>query len=153
MLNLFCCWNRKESSRCEEEPINFIPPITGGKVIKVYDGDTITISSRLPYNKSPLYKFRVRLAGIDCPEIRSSNEEEGKYAVYVRDILRKLIMGRKVNLSTVGMDKYGRVLANVTHEGRCINAWMVERSFAVPYDGKTKAVVDWGSILNRRMNI
>jgi hypothetical protein len=30
-------------------PIPFVPPITSGTVIKVYDGDTITITSKLPY--------------------------------------------------------------------------------------------------------
>uniref|UniRef100_A0A6C0BXJ5 Uncharacterized protein n=1 Tax=viral metagenome TaxID=1070528 RepID=A0A6C0BXJ5_9ZZZZ len=43
---------------------NFIPPITEGRVIKCYDGDTITIAAFLPYKASPLYKFSVRLAGI-----------------------------------------------------------------------------------------
>ena len=39
----------------------FIPPITSGRVIKCYDGDTITVASYLPYNKSNLYKFSVRI--------------------------------------------------------------------------------------------
>jgi hypothetical protein len=43
----------------EAKPIEFVPPVTGGKVIKVYDGDTITIATTLPYPDSPLYKFRV----------------------------------------------------------------------------------------------
>ena len=34
------------------QTIPFIPPITQGIVIKVYDGDTITIASKLPYEKS-----------------------------------------------------------------------------------------------------
>ena len=32
----------------------FIPPIQYGKVIKVYDGDTITIASVLPHTTSPI---------------------------------------------------------------------------------------------------
>ena len=47
--------------------IPFVPPIAMGFVIKVYDGDTITIASKLPYPDSPLYRFSVRLNGIDCP--------------------------------------------------------------------------------------
>jgi len=39
------------------ETIPFVPPITNGYVIKVYDGDTITIASKLPYINSPLYRF------------------------------------------------------------------------------------------------
>ena len=32
-----------------KDTIPFIPPITTGKVIKVYDGDTLTLASKLPY--------------------------------------------------------------------------------------------------------
>ena len=39
----------------------FIPPICEGQVIKVYDGDTITIAAKLPYNDSLLYRFSIRL--------------------------------------------------------------------------------------------
>ena len=47
----------------------FEPDIQCGKVIKVYDGDTIAIASK-PYDKHPVYKFLVRLNGIEAPEIR-----------------------------------------------------------------------------------
>ena len=51
----------------------FIPPVSIAKVIKVYDGDTITVASRLPFTderKDIIWRFSVRLNGIDCPEIR-----------------------------------------------------------------------------------
>ena len=38
---------------CYKDTIPFIPPITSGKVIKVYDGDTITIASKLAFEGSP----------------------------------------------------------------------------------------------------
>ncbi len=53
-----------------KDAIQFVPPITEGEVISVYDGDTITIVSKLPYDASPLYRFSIRLAGIDCAEIK-----------------------------------------------------------------------------------
>ena len=37
--------------------VPFVPPVDSGYVIKVYDGDTITIASKLPYASSLLYKF------------------------------------------------------------------------------------------------
>ena len=41
---------------------NFVPPINSGRVIKVYDGDTITIASKVPGLKnSSVYKFSIRL--------------------------------------------------------------------------------------------
>ena len=43
-----------------KDTIPFIPPITKGKVIKVYDGDTITIACRLPFEATdgdPIYRL------------------------------------------------------------------------------------------------
>jgi hypothetical protein len=37
--------------------VEFVPPVEKGIVIKIYDGDTITIASKLPYPSSPLYRF------------------------------------------------------------------------------------------------
>lgn len=53
----------------------YIPEIYYGKVIKVYDGDTITIVTQL-YNgdvtpKTELSKFNVRILGIDTPELKN----------------------------------------------------------------------------------
>ena len=61
-----------------EDTVEFTFPIKGGRVIKVYDADTITIASKLPYNDSPMYRLSVRLNGIDTPEIKGkdiTNEE------------------------------------------------------------------------------
>ena len=49
-----------------KDTIPYIPNVTYGKVIKVYDGDTITIACKMPFDNSPIYRFSVRIAGIDC---------------------------------------------------------------------------------------
>ena len=59
-----------------EDTVEFTFPIQGGRVIKVYDGDTITIASKLPFVESPLYRLSVRLNGIDTPEIKGKTEDE-----------------------------------------------------------------------------
>ena len=119
-------------------PIPFVPPITSGTVIKVYDGDTITITSKLPYKTSPLYKFSVRLNGIDCPEIKGKNEIEKEVAKIARDSLSKKIMGNVIQLKNVQTEKYGRVLAEVWYGGVCMNSWLVKQRLAVEYHGGTK---------------
>ena len=43
-----------------EDTVEFTFPITGGRVIKCYDADTITIVSKLPYNESPMYRLSDR---------------------------------------------------------------------------------------------
>ena len=59
-----------------KDTVPFTFPIENGQVIKVYDGDTITIASKLPYDASPLYRLSVRLNGIDTPEIKGKNDDE-----------------------------------------------------------------------------
>ena len=82
-----------------EDTEAFVAPITQGTVIKVYDGDTITIASKLPYNDSPLYRLSVRLNGIDTPEMKPSKnlpnrEEHIKKAHEAKDFLSNLILNK-----------------------------------------------------------
>ena len=121
----------------------FIPKITYGKVIKVYDGDTITIACRI-YNgyslvePPELYRFSVRLNGIDSPEMKSRHENEKKLAHVSQEALSNLIFGKIVTLQNVSMEKYGRVLADVYLGSLNVNQWMLEGGYVVKYDGGTK---------------
>ena len=127
-----------------KDTIKFVPPITCGRVIKVYDGDTITIASMLPYKGSKIYRFPVRLNGIDTPEMRTKDENEKTIAIKARDSLSDLINHELVTLENTGNDKYGRLLADVWFGNINVNKWMLNRRFAVPYDGGTKKTpVDW----------
>ena len=120
------------------DTLPFIPPINFGKVIKVYDGDTITIAAKLPNTLGPIYRFSVRLLGIDSPEIKGKTFKEKELAVISRDILSQLIMGKIVYLRNVSMEKYGRILADVYLGDLHINDWMLKNGYAIPYDGGTK---------------
>lgn len=120
------------------EAIPFVPPISSGFVVKVYDGDTITIISRLPYSKSELYKFSVRLSGIDCPEIKGHNIDEKQCALLAKAELEKLILNKDVTLKNLKTEKYGRILADVYLGDLHINKQMLDKCLAVEYDGGTK---------------
>lgn len=113
----------------------FIPAIQWGKVVKVYDGDTITIAACLD---DKCYKFSTRLLGIDTPEIRGKSVKEKALAIDARDYLKTMIFGKMVELRKVSYDKYGRLLANVYFENKSISDLMIEKKYAVPYDGGTK---------------
>ena len=123
-----------------KDTIEFTYPISGGYVIKVYDGDTITIAAKMPYENSPLFRFNVRLNGIDTPEIKSKNINEKNLAKKARDSLSQLLLNKNVTLQNVKNEKYGRILADVYLDELHINKWMIDQSFAVAYDGKTKEV-------------
>jgi len=121
------------------DTIPFVPPVTAGFVIKVYDGDTITVAARLPYADSPLYRFPVRLRGIDSPEIRGKTPAERAAAVAARDALAARIFGRTVELRNTGSEKFGRLLADVyVSDAQSLNDWMIANGFAVKYDGGKK---------------
>lgn len=116
----------------------FIPPIIEGYVIKVYDGDTITIASKLPHPNSPVYRFHVRLTGIDAPEIKGKNEDEKNAARKVQKALENLILHKTVKLKNLQTEKYGRILAVVYLKNVNVNEWLIDKNYAVKYDGGTK---------------
>lgn len=131
-----------------QDTIPFVPPITSGKVIKVYDGDTITIASKLPYKDSPIYRFSVRLLGIDSPEMKSKTSTEKQLAIVAKDALSNLIMGKTIHLKNISTEKYGRVLANVYLDDLHVNQWMLDNNHAVLYDGGTKnRPLEWDNVI------
>jgi len=121
-----------------KDTIQFVPPVEKGIVIKVYDGDTITIASKLPYSESPLYRFSVRLNGIDCPEIKGKDDSEKECAQIAKKVMSELILNKIVILKNVSTEKYGRILADVYIGDLHLNKHMIEKRLAVTYDGGTK---------------
>eukprot|EP00933_Yihiella_yeosuensis_P016507 TRINITY_DN14070_c2_g1_i1.p1 TRINITY_DN14070_c2_g1~~TRINITY_DN14070_c2_g1_i1.p1 ORF type:complete len:250 (-),score=8.51 TRINITY_DN14070_c2_g1_i1:314-1063(-) len=112
--------------------------IRWGKVVDVYDGDTLTILARsgegFPWHRPVMHK--VRFAGIDTPELRSSGPKERKRAEQARDALARRVLNRVVKLMNVRREKYGRLLADVVVDGEVVNDWMVAQNYAVVYDGQ-----------------
>ena len=136
---------------CYNDTIPFIPPITEGKVIKVYDGDTITIASKLPFTESPLYRFSVRINGIDCPEMRTKNPEEKQCAKLAKQKVIDICFNKIVKLENVKLEKYGRILADVVCCDESIGNSLCNSNLAVKYDGGTKKVPDnWMEYYNSK---
>jgi len=121
-----------------KDTIQFVPPIEKGKVIKVYDGDTITIASKLPYPTSILYRFSVRLNGIDCPEIKGKDENEKQCAQIAKQEMSELVLNKIVTLKNLQTEKYGRILADIYLGDLHLNKHMLDKRLAVFYDGGTK---------------
>jgi len=139
-LRNLCCKNNKsylDDIEWKDTQI-FTVPISFGKVIKVYDGDTITIANKLPVKNSPIYRFSVRLNGIDTPEMKSKHDWEKVCARQAKDFLSNKILGKIVELKDVKNEKYGRVLATVYLNGKNINKLMIDKKHAIPYYGGTK---------------
>ncbi len=138
----------EEEKEKDEDPkynwkntVPFIPPVTKGVVIKVYDGDTITIATQLPYESDKtVYRFQVRLLGIDSPELKGKNTEEIEAAKISQHALENLILNKEVILKNNQTEKYGRILANVYLQDVCVNEWLLKNYYAVKYNGKTKQI-------------
>ena len=128
----------KSPTKSPTKSIPFVPPITEGEVIHVYDGDTITIVSKLPYDASPLYRFSVRLAGIDTAEIKGKTEKERELAQEAKSALQKLILNKVVALKNLKTEKYGRVLADVYLGDLHVNQWLLDNKYAIQYSGGAK---------------
>lgn len=123
-----------------EDTQEFTFPIKGGRVIKVYDADTITIASKLPYSDSPLYRLSVRLNGIDTPEIKGKDlsDDEKEAAKAAREFVYNLVFNKYVRLENVETEKYGRILADVYIGDIHLNELLLKERYAVKYDGGTK---------------
>ena len=83
------------------KPTQKLPSSYEGRVIKVIDGDTITIKT------SQNEKIKVRLTGIDAPE---SDQPLGKAS---KEKLASFIENKNVRIETHKNDRNGRVLAKV----------------------------------------
>ena len=116
----------------------FIPQIKFAKVIKVYDGDTITVAAKLPFDESPIYRFSIRLRSIDSPEIRGESKRECELAIQARDALYNLIFGKIIEIRNNGKEKYGRLLADIYYKDIHINQWILDNGHAVAYNGGKK---------------
>jgi micrococcal nuclease len=111
-------------------------------VHKVVDGDTIDADIDLGFDIS-LTK-RIRLAGIDTPESRTTDAYEKKLGVEVKDWLKeRLKFAKDILIKTElpdSTEKYGRIIGHLFINGEeiSINNQMVNEGYAWEYDGGTK---------------
>ena len=92
-----------------------------GLVERVIDGDTIVILVDLGFDIS--HRVTVRLAGIECPEVRGDSKADGLAA---KVELESLILGEVVWLRTEKKGKYGRYIGLIEYGGIDINKHMSE---------------------------
>jgi len=85
-----------------------------------------------------LYRFSVRLNGIDSPEIKGKSDDEKLAAKHAQQALSNFILHKTVILVDNKTEKYGRILSDVFCDGIHVNQWMIENRYAVEYDGGTK---------------
>lgn len=111
----------------------FSGPVSA-RVERVIDGDTFEATATIWLGQQ--IAVRVRIAGIDAPELRARCDDERRRAEVARDYLSKRIEGGEVRLSAVRYDKYGgRVDAAVADGRGDIGGGMIRAGLARIYDG------------------
>lgn len=97
-------------------------------VTSVYDGDTCTCDIDLGFGLN-IRKQKIRLYGINAPEVRGDSKESGKIT---RDYLREKIQDKWINLYTISdkKGKYGRWLGILSLDGTNLNKELVEKNLA-----------------------
>ena len=179
MFSCFNIFNKKTSSTLSTNNLEYgkfnLENISGNFLVdSVYDGDTITLIVPIKmeiYNmESPttlylnltnptdshneynikLNKIKVRLFGIDTPEIKPSKNLIGREAHIAkakeaRDYLSGIILNKIVKVKFLQNDKYGRPMVklyanNVEAKKVCLNDLMVSKGYAKKYDGGTKDI-------------
>jgi endonuclease YncB( thermonuclease family)/methylphosphotriester-DNA--protein-cysteine methyltransferase len=100
---------------------NNVQLVIEGKVVRVSDGDTITVLDK--DNK----QHRIRFQGIDAPE---SKQDFGQAA---KENLSKMIFGKQVTVIWDKVDKYQRTVGKVLLDGKDINIEQIKAGLAWHY--------------------
>lgn len=91
-----------------------------GKVVKVADGDTLTL-------RVEKTDYVIRLSGIDAPE------DGQDFAKVARQALVQRVIGKQVRVLIRDKDKYGRLVGVVYLDGDCVNTKLVAQGLAWHY--------------------
>ena len=94
------------------------PTAAEGRILRVIDGDTFDIAS-------VCRRFRVRLKGIDAPEIRTAG---GRAA---REWAARQFSAHRITWYPLGVDAYGRLVGEIyLDDGTFVNEEIVRRGYA-----------------------
>lgn len=107
------------------------------EVLRVIDGDTIDAVIDLGFDIS--IQKRIRLHGINAPEVRTKDKKEKAKGIKAKEYLESVVKYQNNILYLKSMDKgkYGRcigVLFEVDFDNCSINDDMIHEGHATPYE-------------------
>ena len=123
------------------------------QVLRVVDGDTIDVDIDLGFDIS--FTSRVRLAGIDTPESRTTDKREKVLGLEVKQRLKEILSkSSSLVIKTEKPDsteKYGRILGWLFIDGaeKSINEGLIADGYAWGYMGETK-IKDFALLESKR---
>ena len=113
------------------------------RYVSNHDGDTITFDIA---GVHPLLgnNIKVRLAGIDTPEVRTKDKCEKAAGKNAKQIVATLLRkAKRIDLEDVRRGKYFRIVANVKVDGQSVTELLLSRGMGYPYDGGKKRKINW----------
>jgi len=112
-----------------------LPGPVPAQVVSVVDGDTILVRARIWLGQ--VVETRVRLQGVDAPEIKGKCEAERRLVARARDFAIQKMGDGRVLLVDVEYGKYaGRVVARIhTPDGADLSTALVTAGLGRPYAG------------------
>jgi endonuclease YncB( thermonuclease family) len=125
----------RPAERYDAQPSAIAGSRLAAEVIRVVDGDTF--EARVHAWPGIEITTRVRLRGIDAPEMRASCRDEALKAEASRNALQSLLAQGGVTIARVSPDKYGgRVVADAaTRATADVSVAMLDGGHARRYDG------------------
>jgi len=123
LLLLFACVfsQAHAAESCRSPPCDGLPAqVFFGKAIAVIDGDTVLVLRK----RKPV---KIRLADIDAPE------KGQDFGMASRRSLAEMVFGKQLRISTRAVDKYGRIVAQLSVDGLNVNEEQVRRGMAWQY--------------------
>jgi micrococcal nuclease len=113
------------------------------KYIENYDGDTITVDLDCDIDFFCKYA-KVRLVGIDTPEIRTKNKCEKVKGYKAKEFVKvRLSNASKIELRYYKKGKYFRVVGRIIYDGKDLSNELLKAKLAYPYLGGTKQTINW----------
>lgn len=112
-----------------------------GKVVKVYDGDTIHIVCYMSFfGQAPeLYRFVARIDGIDTPEMHDKDSSIRQRALDAKAEVTRLLLNKIVKVKFQGPEKFSRELVDITlPDGQDLARYLLDKQLAHKYTGGTK---------------
>ena len=112
------------------------------QITRVVDGDTIDASIDLGFDIA--LEKRIRLAGVDTPESRTTDVNEKKYGLESKEWLKHKVENAKNILIKTELpdstEKYGRIIGHlyINDQESSLNDQMVVEGYAWTYKGDTK---------------
>lgn len=118
------------------------------KIVEINDGDSFKVI--FPFYGN-IYKWNCRLANIYTPDIHTPCKIEKSFGIKVRDVVKKMLLNKMVEIKCHIIDRFGHLLIDIYHNNIHINQWLIEQKYALVYEsGKKKS---WKEYLEKNDSI